>query len=168
MAVRVAEDQTIETSPHAWSKLGQDAQHGVLVGNISTCVEQTSLLPCQTSFIWKHLHMRGANPLGKALWETTGETSPHAWSKLKPIVVSNLLERNISTCVEQTRPWPLQVPPRRKHLHMRGANRPLGPATGYRVETSPHAWSKRLAQRRAIGCGRNISTCVEQTPSSQW
>ena len=114
--------RSLETSPHAWSKLCRCSCVSLCHRNISTCVEQTRKgirdeLPTR-----KHLHMRGANYLNLLKSFVIGETSPHAWSKRKAKIQNFDKRRNISTCVEQT---PYNPPNRRmgwKHLHMRGAN----------------------------------------------
>ena len=52
---------TTETSPHAWRKLAVSHFLDFSCGNISTCVEKTSILQRHKAFAWKHLHMRGEN-----------------------------------------------------------------------------------------------------------
>ena len=112
-----------ETSPHAWSKRQQSRSISRKIRNISTCVEQTAAEAELKRRLEKHLHMRGANrqiglaeeamrkhlhmrgansPDHQSALDAT-ETSPHAWSK--PLVLRHveIIRRNISTCVEQTR-----------------------------------------------------------------
>ena len=91
-----------ETSPHAWSKHGDDPISCEFSGNISTCVEQTMVRTSVFLSERKHLHMRGANTFGNPIIIKVKETSPHAWSKPIPITTSGVSPRNISTCVEQT------------------------------------------------------------------
>ena len=77
----------IETSPHAWSrpKRQQVACHAAR--NISTCVEQT-LKGALIATSWqKHLHMRGADPFQQVPNVKDQETSPHAWSRQRHLVV---------------------------------------------------------------------------------
>ena len=52
---------SVETSPHAWSKLRRVRDSSMQMGNISTCVEQTQKLHQYQKQFEKHLHMRGAN-----------------------------------------------------------------------------------------------------------
>ena len=91
------------------------------------------------------------------------ETSPHAWSRHPVGHADKPAIGNISTCVEQTCPVSGPASPRRKHLHMRGADMCSTLALTASKETSPHAWSRRDAFLiDALNHG-NISTCVEQT-----
>ena len=131
-----------ETSPHAWSRhgeLGQYAGHG---RNISTCVEQTEAKDAKRPAVEKHLHMRGADMLSVYARARASETSPHAWSRPPYFSISISFLGNISTCVEQTCPVSGPASPRRKHLHMRGADPESGIGGETLVETSPHAWSR--------------------------
>ena len=77
----------LETSPHAWSRLRQHSGLKVGIGNISTCVEQTVKWTRSFSQRWKHLHMRGADQLNNASHHKEAETSPHAWSRQRHLVV---------------------------------------------------------------------------------
>ena len=130
----------VETSPHAWSK------------------RSLSRIAFR-----KHLHMRGANLLVVKAQTYKPETSPHAWSKHGGSSRRRPDHRNISTCVEQTRPGCPTWRPCRKHLHMRGANFVVAMSDLLYLETSPHAWSKP-SRKGSVGNYRgNISTCVEQT-----
>ena len=70
-------------------------------GNISTCVEQITQLCCILMMTWKHLHMRGADLAQRERSSTSGETSPHAWSRSAAGVEMVVVLGNISTCVEQ-------------------------------------------------------------------
>ena len=153
----------METSPHAWSKLYRNRTTIRKSRNISTCVEQTCFAQVFLDHVWKHLHMRGANHVGALHPKMNAETSPHAWSKLIVQYYSGVKAGNISTCVEQTIEDFKTNPDRKKHLHMRGANSIRTKLDTIKRETSPHAWSKRLSERRRTNSSRNISTCVEQT-----
>ena len=73
-----------------------------------------------------------------------------------------LLQRNISTCVEQIRPLRRERHDAQKHLHMRGADAKGLSAMDEAEETSPHAWSRSLQDSMPESGKRNISTCVEQ------
>ena len=77
-----------ETSPHAWSKPCRLVVARHKLGNISTCVEQTTLWSCRTHATWKHLHMRGANSALSLRKAKSSETSPHAWSKQRHLGAS--------------------------------------------------------------------------------
>ena len=110
--------------------------------------------------------MRGANSLNLMWISTSGETSPHAWSKHQARIQACDIHGNISTCVEQTSGRRGQAGQGRKHLHMRGANLVLQRCNGCNGETSPHAWSKHCHRGDAEMRGGNISTCVEQTATS--
>ena len=157
-----------ETSPHAWSRQLQVDSIAGLVGNISTCVEQTSLLSSRHLYIEKHLHMRGADHVGSLHPKMNAETSPHAWSRLNPDARNHPANGNISTCVEQTGRLRRFEDEEEKHLHMRGADIPIHRPFKALGETSPHAWS-RLHRRKPQGHeGGNISTCVEQTLDRAW
>ena len=153
----------LETSPHAWSKLAEEGLQRHQEGNISTCVEQTGDRIAIEEPRWKHLHMRGANSAINDTLAGLTETSPHAWSKHTGESTRRTSTRNISTCVEQTAILLLLNLPLRKHLHMRGANRPMSYVSQPNTETSPHAWSKRHQRHGHSIDTRNISTCVEQT-----
>ena len=72
---------------------------------------------------------------------------------------------NISTCVEQTGTGSSQLPSSWKHLHVRGANATIPRSCCPVSETSPRAWSKLYLEINTRNRRRNISTCVEQTPS---
>ena len=133
-----------ETSPHAWSIPLEDPAHRIDRGNISTCVEQTDYPLLSRSFFGKHLHMRGADLADATCEEVVKETSPHAWSRLMLNTDGNVKYGNISTCVEQTHSCRSSECSRRKHLHMRGADSYVFVGVTIRVETSPHAWSRRL------------------------
>ena len=133
----------LETSPHAWSKHRIERILPGRFRNISTCVEQTQLR--------------------LSLGDLNLETSPHAWSKRRQATGMVHSVRNISTCVEQTVYTARKKNPSWKHLHMRGANIQQFLVMPGKVETSPHAWSKRTRHPSSPGCPRNISTCVEQT-----
>ena len=116
----------------------------------------------------KHLHMRGANRTRTVKHPLHLETSPHAWSKLFVPLCQVGIYRNISTCVEQTWSADRNSTPRRKHLHMRGANHVEHDDGVADLETSPHAWSKQPVPFGALTSRRNISTCVEQTPQNSY
>ena len=92
--------------------------------------------------------MRGADMYHMTHKLSMQETSPHVWSRPLEDVLVVMAYGNISTCVEQTLSPCLQTPWRRKHLHMRGADGADGSAEGLDMETSPHAWSRLLSQRR--------------------
>ena len=55
-----------ETSPHAWRKPFIDCRKILQCRNISTCVEKTDSLLTTESCTWKHLHMRGENPINSS------------------------------------------------------------------------------------------------------
>ena len=93
------------------------------------------------------------------------ETSSHAWSRPLEDVLVVMAYGNISTCVEQTPAGLSARAMREKHLHMRGADTSRVIGTSYERETSPHAWSRLSHIPRPGDAGRNISTCVEQTPA---
>ena len=131
-------------------------------GNISTCVEQISILSLHLFPAKKHLHMRGADPVKADMRGPRGETSPHAWSRWWCGHRWTVIGRNISTCVEQMADAHHQRLRRQKHLHMRGADSALKSIIFSSLETSPHAWSRFLSGRLGLTLGRNISTCVEQ------
>ena len=81
------EGSSRETSPHAWSRLQKIGRRFLRHRNISTCVEQTDLAFFLAAFLRKHLHMRGADIAlneSRASWL---ETSPHAWSRQRHLVV---------------------------------------------------------------------------------
>ena len=101
------------------------------------------LLLNQLEGLRKHLHMRGADVTIPSQLRTRTETSPHAWSRPRRHSTRPGLNRNISTCVEQTACKPSRGDTKKKHLHMRGADNGTDNAD---------------LQKR-----RNISTCVEQT-----
>ena len=107
--------------------------------------------------------MRGANLQRHQACLLRSETSPHAWSKLTVISKHRPIDRNISTCVEQTSRIGSSSTSPRKHLHMRGANSGYVGFNSYFLETSPHAWSKLHLAVILCLLLRNISTCVEQT-----
>ena len=50
-----------ETSPHAWNRQPGKESGCIMRGNISTCVEQTSVVDGADMDKEKHLHMRGAD-----------------------------------------------------------------------------------------------------------
>ena len=107
--------------------------------------------------------MRGADMVNLGSMLVMVETSPHAWSRHPVGHADKPAIGNISTCVEQTCPVSGPASPRRKHLHMRGADMCSTLALTASKETSPHAWSRRDAFLiDALNHG-NISTCVEQT-----
>ena len=155
-----------ETSPHAWSKPSRLLMQRALHRNSSTCVEQTCSRRSHRRPGRKHLHMRGANRFASDPLDKDLETSPHAWSKPFGRLIQMILTGNISTCVEQTHTGPETSGHHKKHLHMRGANRMKLDAQLIEMETSPHAWSKLLVPVAKQNLRRNISTCVEQTPSA--
>ena len=97
-----------------------------------------------------------------------GETSPHAWSRLNLKSIPQVSNRNISTCVEQTRTRNSLDRSTQKHLHMRGADPDKLIHIRLIMETSPHAWSRPQSATDSDLAGRNISTCVEQTLSSNY
>ena len=107
--------------------------------------------------------MRGADSFAICAYSAKMETSPHAWSR--PDYLSDVrdLDRNISTCVEQTEDKRVYGAFEQKHLHMRGADSFWSPWARVAVETSPHAWSRLLRVGQVRLCQGNISTCVEQT-----
>ena len=86
--------------------------------------------------------MRGADPSVDVPAAEAEETSPHAWSRSDHAANKSDANRNISTCVEQiTLSTPLTYT-KRKHLHMRGADKLIKAGPEHRKETSPHAWSR--------------------------
>ena len=132
-------------------------------GNISTCVEQTCPVSSPGCPRRKHLHMRGADMVLSDVHCSQIETSPHAWSRHVSYDTQAINARNISTCVEQTRPPTRVRAPAWKHLHMRGADLSGMVWLQSESETSPHAWSRLSSFSGQPHTIRNISTCVEQT-----
>ena len=158
----------METSPHAWSRRRQAVTECGPVGNISTCVEQTSSSRQALSTGKKHLHMRGADSKYPNSRARMRETSPHAWSRLRVLRVYHLYPGNISTCVEQTYLRCEANTLTQKHLHMRGADRRCRQGRRHPSETSPHAWSRLCGLNLLRLLIRNISTCVEQTTTKSF
>ena len=154
-----------ETSPHAWSRLAALQRLLLLLGNISTYVEQTTvdwpLLPP----LQKHLHIRGADFEGRGFELIEEETSPHTWSRPQVIPTAAAFGGNISTYVEQTGNPYLRPPVHEKHLHIRGADLFRVRDVCLFIETSPHTWSRLSLVHLSALHLRNISTYVEQTRS---
>ena len=132
----------IETSPRAWSRHFMGSYGAGTGGNISTCVEQTCPVSSPGCPRRKHLHMRGADMVLSDVHCSQIETSPHAWSRHVSYDTQAINARNISTCVEQTRPPTRVRAPAWKHLHMRGADLSGMVWLQSESETSPHAWSR--------------------------
>ena len=95
------------------------------------------------------------------------ETSPHAWSRLAVSPVDQLIQGNISTCVEQIGCISSRPAHTGKHLHMRRADKTTVKASTLFMETSPHAWSRCPETSLDLESTGNISTCVEQMDSRQ-
>ena len=107
--------------------------------------------------------MRGAYCLCFSMISSLWETSPRAWSILRPKYRLRRLSGNISTCVEHTTPTFNLICSTGKHLHVRGAYETPSGWLKTLLETSPRAWSIPPFKKVQRSLNGNISTCVEHT-----
>ncbi len=111
-----------------------------------------------------HLHVRGADSGVVGGGVTAYGSSPRAWSRQTQAIITDYLQRFISTCVEQTISGMTAAAPSSVHLHVRGADSEERFNCHRRIGSSPRAWSRRDTTSGIAVIPRFISTCVEQTP----
>ena len=141
---RLPEALKSETPPHTWRKSHIVKNGTNLSRNTSTYVEKICSANCFCTLLGKHLHIRGENFRAYNLIYNEWETPPHTWRKsylnfnyisnpgntstyVEKIITkssNSSLKRNTSTYVEKITVLCQGRISFRKHLHIRGENRP--------------------------------------------
>ena len=88
--------------PHAWRIPVLQLNRYTNIGITSTCVENTSWLPCRQIQERDHLHMRGEYWFIQSISIVFQGSPPHAW-RIPAVGTKNTAQLGItSTCVENT------------------------------------------------------------------
>ena len=111
-----------ETPPHTWRKWISRSKLTGNHGNTSTYVEKMFEPGSATNSLWKHLHIRGENPITHPTRRRIIETPPHTWRKSTIGAAVAPAIGNTSTYVEKISSGFIADTYMQKHLHIRGEN----------------------------------------------
>ena len=153
----------IGSSPHTWRIQIKAKTSGGKQGIISTYVENTR---CSNTIRWRgrdHLHIRGEYVNKITLLLINQGSSPHTWRILASVLALLMLDRIISTYVENTKLSLLKYQMEQDHLHIRGEYSLMLIQHKRIWGSSPHTW--RILKLPSVNfiIFRIISTYVENT-----
>ena len=102
LALAIASFEVKGSPPHAWRILYELRPYQTDLRITSTCVENTSWLPCRQIQERDHLHMRGEYWFIQSISIVFQGSPPHAW-RIPAVGTKNTAQLGItSTCVENT------------------------------------------------------------------